>query len=156
MILEKIDHVLTASHCMWNKTLHYALPDWLLPWCVQDLRAHYSGTYCIHLWGEASGIIDGLKVLPMLYLPYGILYAIMIMSLNGNLFCVTGPVWGESIAFPSKASEPESPHRPVTQSFDVSVQNCSWCWLTSNQIFETHFSGISSETGIAWKSLPKM
>ena len=44
----------------------------------------------------------------------------MMTSLNGNIFRVTGPLWGESGEFPSQ--------RPVTRSFDVFFDEMLLIW----------------------------
>ena len=44
----------------------------------------------------------------------GARYCIMMTSSNGNILCVTGPLWGESTGH-----RWTPPHRPVTRSFNV-------------------------------------
>ena len=82
----------------------------------------------------ATALYNDLNVIPLTWLPYlpvaksirGLKYSLyghnpqyiwtesMMTSSNGNIFCVTGPLCGESIGpgeFPAQ--------RPVTRSFDV-------------------------------------
>ena len=56
--------------------------------------------------------IDGLT---KIYIYFNISTTLTMTSSNGNIFCVTGPLWGPQVisGFPSQ--------RPVTRIFDVSL-----------------------------------
>ena len=77
----------------------------------------YLKHFMLHGVCRLASIVETTILVPY---SYGKSLQPMMTSSNANIFCVTGPLWGESIGHRWIPSQ-----KPVTQSFDISLI-CVW------------------------------